>query len=114
MGGKENKMYKKHKYTKTEIRVNNSNEGETIEQKIIRMVKDKEPITEKSPVIYTERKDGVMPAYDIRTDRWEIAVDAMNKIEKFKSAKRDGKADLKIVKNDGKTETTDGTQSSEK
>ena len=32
------------------------------------------------PTIYTEKKDGVMPEYDIRTDRFEVAIDAMDKI----------------------------------
>lgn len=32
------------------------------------------------PTIYTEKKDGVLPEYDIRTDRFEVAVDAIDKI----------------------------------
>lgn len=32
------------------------------------------------PTIYTEKKDGVQPEFDIRTDRFEIAIDAMDKI----------------------------------
>lgn len=32
------------------------------------------------PIIYTEKKDGVQPEFDIRTDRFEIAIDAMDKI----------------------------------
>lgn len=32
------------------------------------------------PTIYTEKKDGVLPEYDIRTDRFEIAIDAVDKI----------------------------------
>lgn len=32
------------------------------------------------PTIYTEKKDGVLPEYDIRTDRFEVALDAMDKI----------------------------------
>ena len=41
-----------------------------------------------APIIYTERKDGVLPAYDIRTDRWEIAQKAMEVNQKAISAKR--------------------------
>lgn len=33
-------------------------------------------------IAYTEKKDGVKPEYDIRTDRFEIAREAMEKIEK--------------------------------
>lgn len=32
------------------------------------------------PTIYTEKKDGVQPEFDIRTDRFEVAIDAMDKI----------------------------------
>ena len=38
--------------------------------------------------IYTERKDGILPAYDIRTDRWDIAQAAMEINQKAISAKR--------------------------
>ena len=34
-----------------------------------------EPIGETAPMIYTKKTDGVIPAYDIRTDKWEIAQD---------------------------------------
>lgn len=80
---------KKHAITqKTLIKRNVSMEGETIEMKIERIVNQKEPITDGAPLIYTERKDGVKPAYDIRTDRFEIAIDAMNTVHAAKQAKR--------------------------
>ena len=52
-------------------------EGELIEEKVARLTQEKSPINDGAPIIYTERKDGVLPAYDIRTDRWEIAQAAM-------------------------------------
>lgn len=48
------------------------------------------------PTIYTEKKDGVQPEYDIRTDRFEIAIDAMDKINQS--------AANQIAKNKGETE----------
>ena len=48
-------------------------EGEFIEEKVARVVENKEPIEDGAPIIYTERKDGVIPAYNIRTDKWDIA-----------------------------------------
>ena len=48
-------------------------EGETIEDKVRRVTLNNEPIEDTAPLIYTERKDGVLPQYDIRTDKWEIA-----------------------------------------
>ena len=56
---------------------------------------NKEPITDGAPAIYTERADGVIAAYNIRTDRWEIAADGMDVVQKSIQAKRDGKAKLK-------------------
>ncbi|AXH75577.1 MAG: hypothetical protein [Microviridae sp.] len=82
-------MYKQIKANKTTLRVNKSYEGETIEQKINRIVNNKEPIKDGAPVIYTERKDGVLPQYDIRTDRFEIAVEAMDVVTKSNLAKRE-------------------------
>lgn len=48
------------------------------------------------PTIYTEKRDGVLPEYDIRTDRFEIAIDAIDKINKS--------AANQIAKNKGETE----------
>lgn len=63
-------------------------EGERIEDKVRRLMDEKSPINDGAPIIYTERKDGVLPAYDIRTDRWEIAQKAMEENTKAISAKR--------------------------
>ena len=57
-------------------------EGESIELKIDRMTQNKEPIGDSAPLIYTPRKDGVVAAYDIRTDKWDIALDAMEKVNR--------------------------------
>ena len=63
---------------RTTLKVNNSVEGEEIEQKIRRIVENKGPIEDGAPIIYTERKDGVIPAYNIRTDKWDITLTAMD------------------------------------
>lgn len=62
-------------------------EGETIETKVARIIQNKEPITDGAPIIFTEKKDGVLPAYNIRTDRFDIALDAMDKIGRSKAKK---------------------------
>lgn len=86
----------------TLIHRNVSTEGETIEMKIERIMSNKEPIQDGAPLIYTEREDGVLPAYDIRTDRFDIAIDAMDRVTKSTYAKRDeiakAKADEKAAK----------------
>ena len=48
------------------------------------------------PTIYTEKKDEVQPEFDIRTDRFEVAIDA---IDKFNQS-----AANQIAKNKGETE----------
>lgn len=62
------------------LKVNKSYEGEPIEEKVMRITTLKEPITDGAPLNYTERSDGVLPEFDIRTDRFEIAIDAMDKV----------------------------------
>ena len=48
------------------------------------------------PTIYTEKKDGVQPEFDIRTDRFEVAIDAIDKINQS--------AANQIAKSKGETE----------
>ena len=62
-------------------------EGETIETKVARIVQNKEPITDGAPMIYTEKGQGVLPEYDIRTDKWEIAQNAMDVVHATNIAK---------------------------
>lgn len=57
-------------------------EGERLELKINRMTQNNEPIGDSAPLIYTPRKDGVIAAYDIRTDKWDVALDAMEKVNR--------------------------------
>ena len=66
-------------------------EGEFIEEKVARVVENKEPIEDGAPIIYTERKNGVLPAYNIRTDKWDIALTAMDQVNKNWETKNMGK-----------------------
>lgn len=66
------------------------------------------------PTIYTEKKDGVMPEYDIRTDRFEVALDAMDKINKStadKVAKSKGKTEIETETDSGPKEKTEPEKS---
>lgn len=62
-------------------------EGESIEDKVKRITENNEPITDGAPIIYTNRDDGVLPSYNIRTDRWEIAQQAMDAVNQANLAK---------------------------
>ena len=75
--------------TRTSIRENNLEFGEPIERKLERLINNNEPIGESLDPIYMERKDGVLAEYNIRTDRFEIAVEAMDKVSKSRIAKRE-------------------------
>lgn len=88
-------MYRKLTLIKSALKINESYEGETIESKIRRITNNKEPITDGAPLIYTERKDGIQPDYNIRTDRFDIAVEAMDKITKTQIARRKEKHEPK-------------------
>lgn len=58
------------------------------------------------PTIYTEKKDGVQPEFDIRTDRFEVAIDAIDKINQSTANQ--------IAKNKGQTETVKNSGTKEK
>jgi hypothetical protein len=101
-------MYKKNRYENTKLNINKSLEGETIEIKVERITQNNEPITDGAPLIYTDRQDGVQAGYNIKTDRFEIAIDAMDKVAKSVTARREERAQMKVIKNDGDTEPTQG------
>ena len=76
------KLYSKPPKTNYEFQ-----EGESIENKVQRITENNEPITDGAPIIYTNRDDGVLPAYNIRTDRWEVAQAAMEAVNQANLAK---------------------------
>lgn len=103
-------MYNKPKFGTTKLNVNQSVVGETLETKIERILNNKEPIKDGAPIIFTERKQGVLASTNIRTDRFEIAIDAMDKVDKSYKAKREerAKAAEKKGEGDGGTEPIQG------
>lgn len=116
-------MGKKGVYTRTSLEVNESSEGELLIHKVDRIVNNGEPLTDGTSLIYTERKDGVLPEYNIRADRRDIAVKAMDIHAKARAAKReDGiksrqKEALRgdeDIEGDGKTKSTDTTGDDQK
>lgn len=71
----------------TILEINSSYEAETLAEKLRRMTEQKEPIKEEVEIIYTNKKDGVEPGYDIRTDRFEVARIAAEKLGKAEATK---------------------------
>lgn len=80
-------------------------EGEAIETKCARITETGEPISDGAPLVYTEKKDGVQPQYNVRADKWEIAQEAMDKVNRAKIAK--GQAMQETPKGEEK-KTADG------
>jgi len=82
-------MYKKNEILRSKLTGIKSYEAETLEEKVRRILTNKEPIKDGAAIIYTDRKDGVRPSYNIRSDRFDIAIDAMDKVTRSKIAKRE-------------------------
>lgn len=76
---------------KTRISQNNTYEALPLEEKLRRKMEgvneEGTEINEMIPILYTDRKAGVMPETDIRTDRFEVAREAMEKIQIAKAQK---------------------------
>ena len=64
------------------------------------------------PTIYTEKKDGVQPEFDIRTDRFEVAIDAIDKINQSAANQiAENKGETEAVKDFGTEEKTNPEKS---
>lgn len=64
------------------------------------------------PTIYTEKKDGVQPEFDIRTDRFEVAIDAIDKInQSIANQVAKSKGETEAVKDFGTEEKTNPEKS---
>lgn len=107
-------MYKKPNYGNTSIKRNVSKEGEPMHEKIERLTNNAEitngRITKLSPndtksLIYTDKKAGVVPQTDIRTDKWENAAMASSKLAHDYV---DGRGKQNVKTKIDKVEPTDG------
>ena len=63
----------------TTINVNNSYEGEMIENKVKRIMTNNEPIEDTAPLLYTAKSDGVINETNIRNDKWEQMTESREK-----------------------------------
>ena len=77
--------------TINKIRVNNfkgmikaTETGETLIEKIQRILDENEPLTDGAPMIYTPKQTGVRDDCNIRTDKWALAMDAMDRVNNYK------------------------------
>lgn len=63
-------------------------EDKMLEYKIESMIKNEEPITGTAELIYTKKRDGVLPAYNPRTDKFDNTIEAINNITLSAISKR--------------------------
>lgn len=75
-------------YPHSRIQTKITREGQSIEEYLRKAVSSKEPIKATAKVTYNDRKDGVLPQHDIRTDRFEVALMATDKIHASSFAAR--------------------------
>ena len=81
-------------------------EGENILTKVRRILDENEPLTDGAPLIYTPKEDGVKPEFDIRTDKWQVAINAMDKVNAYKLSdytKNGRKPETKETEEEGET-----------
>ena len=77
--------------TINKIRINNfegmiemTEKGETLIKKIQRILDENEPLTDGAPMIYTPKQAGVRDDCNIRADKWDIAMNAMDQVNNYK------------------------------
>ena len=70
--------------------------GETLIKKIQRILDENEPLTDGAPMIYTPKQAGVREDCIIRTDKWEIAMNAMDRVNNYKLSEYLKKGDAEV------------------
>ena len=100
-------IYDKHTFDEFELP---HLEGEPIEDKIRRVLDENEPITDGAPIIYTEKKDGVRPEFNIRADKWDIAIQAMDKVSNYEASQYLQAGEMPEIKADYKETETDNKE----
>lgn len=104
------KIYKKTRYAQTSLCTTEAFEGESIEEKVRRTTETKAPIEAVSPMVYTERKDGVRKDTNIRTDKWDVAQQAMQSIADGVRTKRNERMNAKTAQPDANSKMNAQTE----
>lgn len=98
-------MLKGVNYTVGRIERKADEEGECLEEMLRRMVAGKEPIKATANLQYHDRKDGVLPEHDIRSDRFNFAMMAADKMHATTYAQRMSTDGFMFNQETGKWET---------
>lgn len=90
--------------------INENEKGETLIKKIQRILDENEPLTDGAPLIYTPKQAGVRDDCNIRTDKWTLAMNAMDRVNNYKLneyLKRGEAEETKTVEGQTEEKTTE-------
>lgn len=104
------KTYKQNRIVRSQLKSVKLNDGMTMETNVALWLKNQNESEEQKEMVYTERKDGINQGMDIRSDRFDIAIDAMDKSAKSIKAKRDAKMNVVKDDEDSKGDSVQGTE----
>lgn len=105
-------MFREPKFKTSKFQGIQLYEGKSIENELEEIITQKKPIEATAPLVYTEKRDGVIEDFDIRTDKWEAMQRAANYVNEqkreYRKADIEGKLndDGSIKSDDGKAEPT--------
>ena len=85
-------------------------EGQSIEELVYQATTTNQTIEQGAPLIFTARKDGVIYEYNIRSDKFDRAMEMMDKYSKAVTEKR-AEIHKKQEEEVGKPEPTQASQS---
>ena len=84
-------MYRKNQYQTSKQTGNQSYEAEQLKKEIARYMSNGDELDQSAPIIYTERKDGVINQYNIRRDKWDEAAEGMDKVAELNLLQREAR-----------------------
>lgn len=93
-------MYRKIEYKNSGLSGVQLYQAKSIEREMEEIITQKKPIENAAPLMYTEKKDGVIEDFDIRTDKWEAMQRAATYVNEQKREYR--KAEMEGRIQDGK------------
>lgn len=94
-------------YGHTTIKCHEQYPAETLEQKLERIFNNGETPDGSAPLTYTEKDEGIPASMNVRSDKWEYAAEAADKIYEQKEA-------INQMKKEGATWDTMTTEEQEK
>ena len=99
------KTIKKIRINNFEGMIDENEKGETLIKKIQRILDENEPLTDGAPMIYTPKQAGVRDDCNIRTDKWVLAMNAMDRVNNYKLNEYLKKGEAEVPKQaEGQTE----------